>query len=80
MQDSLNSDDPTLIKSSAHKIKGAAANVRANKLSESAKVIEILAADNDLENIQDKMAVLEDCWSKTFKAIQSHIKAIDNQQ
>ncbi|THB64989.1 MAG: response regulator, partial [Desulfovibrio sp.] len=69
-----NGDAPA-VKELAHKLKGAAGNVRAVRMQQLAEEIERAGADNDLDAVRKKAALLREAWDGTAIALQREIQA-----
>ncbi|MEJ2212739.1 MAG: Hpt domain-containing protein [Gammaproteobacteria bacterium] len=64
-------------KNLAHKIKGAALNTRANKLSEQARFVEECYMKQDARHIEDAMEKLNSIYETTIKHIKTKLQKVN---
>ena len=68
------------VKTAAHKIKGSAANIRAQKLSMLAKQIESMCLDGNTELLSDQMDTFQNIFNETIVAINQVIDSKSSHQ
>ena len=73
LKNSLDSNDPEAIRNDAHSIKGAAANIAAPKLSETAKIIEYAGRDGKCEKAKQYFNNLENAYEELKLSLQSEL-------
>lgn len=69
LNDACDVDDLAAVKTAAHKIKGSAANIRAEQLSHLAKHIETLCIDKDTRELSDQIVRLQTLFEETVAAV-----------
>ena len=71
-------EEAAQVKELAHKIKGAAANVRALRMRDLAKALEDAGAEGDPERIKDMAGALRGVWEETLQAMQRELESGSN--
>ena len=75
LRQQLAAGDPSAGGLTAHSIKGAAANVSAERLRERAQAMEDAANQGDLEALRQAMPDLEACWEELRRALRKRPRA-----